>query len=155
MVGKEDKAGVTVMISSTAAGTMIPLQAITSGTTQAALGKFVDSNKGYNEEGGGYKEKPTHKRRKTIGRDGQLAKHPPYYRDAATGNIICAGALRPLARPCVTSLWLPHSTLLVPASMAECVMTRSRCRAQNTLDERVYAAAVGGRSGVAGARARM
>ena len=95
VVGKEEKAGVTVMIASTAAGTMIPLLAITSGTTQGALGKFVDGNEGYEHLGGGCEEKQSHKRCKTVGADGQLAAHLPYYRDASTGNFIWVGA--PLA----------------------------------------------------------
>ena len=60
MVGKEDKAGVTVMISSKAAGTTIALQAITLGAAQAAHGKFVNSDKGYNEEDDGYKDREDH-----------------------------------------------------------------------------------------------
>jgi hypothetical protein len=90
MTGKEDKLGVTVMVTSTAAGAMLPMQAIAKGITQLALRKFVNGST-FTELGGGYKAKATATSRKTFSEDGTLAHHPPFFRDPATGHMIVAG----------------------------------------------------------------
>jgi hypothetical protein len=91
VTGKDDKLGVTVMVTSSAASKMLPMQAIASGTTQQALGKFI-VNSSFTELGGGFKHKAAAAKRKTVKPDGSLADHPPFYRDPATGHMIVAGA---------------------------------------------------------------
>jgi hypothetical protein len=90
VTGKDDKLGVTVMVTSSAAGKMLPMQAIASATTQQAHGKF-NANSSFTELGGGFKPKASAATRKTVKADGSLAEHPPFYRDPATGQMIVAG----------------------------------------------------------------
>ena len=93
VTGKEDKAGVTVMVTSSAAGTMLPMQAITKGQTQQALRKFIEGST-FTEVGGGYQAKARSGKstvRKTCTDDGKLAEHLPYYQDPWTGHMIVAG----------------------------------------------------------------
>lgn len=91
VTGKEDKLGVTVMVTSSAAGDMLPMQVIAKATTQQAMRKFTYEST-FIELGGGYRPKPKSLTRKTCDHNCELAEHPPYFTDPTRGHMIVAGA---------------------------------------------------------------
>ena len=98
VAGMQDKAGVTVMVTLPAAGTMLPMQAITKGATQQSLRKFTDGS-GFTQVGGGFQAEAKSGKaksavRKTCTDDGKLGEHPPYYQDPDTGHMIVAGMFK-------------------------------------------------------------
>jgi hypothetical protein len=90
VIGKEDKLGVIVVVTSTVAVGMLPVQVITKGVTQNTLRKFLDGSS-FAELGSGDKAMATATARGTVGEHGLLAEHPPYYQNATTGHMIVSG----------------------------------------------------------------
>ena len=102
VTGKEDKAGVTVMVTSTTAGKVLPMQVIAKGTTLQALKKFVDGSN-FTREAGGFE--PNTKAaaakaakgqsvvRKTLTDEKKLAEQRPYNQDPWSGHMIEAGVM--------------------------------------------------------------
>lgn len=97
VVGKEHKLGVTVMVTSTVAGSMVPMQVIAKGATEKSLHNFTNGST-FTELGGGFKKTDDGQRR-TCHPDKELADHPPYYKDPTSGHMLVAGAVM-----------LPHSS---------------------------------------------
>lgn len=99
-MGKRSKDGITVMVTSTAVGTMLPFQMIATGKTNEALTKFVFYpllQERLTVKLGGDMNPEVRVATSTTGhtlKDANakakiLAKYPPYYKDTDTKHIIC------------------------------------------------------------------
>ena len=114
-MGKESKEGITVLVTSNAAGEMLPFQAITSGTTHRTLLKFVENNEGFNQQGGGVARRSakTGKLGKTLYTTDELGNAapsgPPFFKDAATGHVMCAGGSTHWTTVPTLKLWVTDS----------------------------------------------
>jgi hypothetical protein len=127
-IGKEAKAGFTVMVAHNAACDLLPFQLIVEGSTHQSLSKFLKLQPGFEVRAGGEKKKNSSAANSTYyttvdgivdaSKKPVLAETPPFFLDKGTGHILCAGNKKHWTNLSTLKLWI--SQIVFPSHKACC-----------------------------------